>query len=380
MGRSITRRIDGYNTKKSTDCREKKPEGGSMDEAISETGLDGKRLERVMAEAKKNIDAIDNDGMRPDEAIGERNSDHGRMNLDERRLDEVIGTKSSNKDSMKVDGATYENSSVNGKLVGAMNFYIEKRLYARGSCSCENSGYVKRRADSDNAKRFYIERSGDCRNSGNGKKNFNSMKRLGVRGSYDCKYSGDSDGKRSYVKRRADSDNAKRFYIKRSGDCRNSGNGKKNFNSRKRLGVRGSYDCENSGDKKKNSDSEKKCYIRENCDCERRRNSCKNGCGGEGSSTRALAITTTAEELAAAASDQPMGPDGRVKMGCGNERPSSTTSKMPRTMLGADKGRRLTQQCGSRPQCRHRIPRRLKKLSLLDSYFSLKAEARITAE
>ena len=60
---------------------------------------------------------------------------------------------------MRLVAGIYENSSDNEKRVGMMNFNIEKR--------------------------FYAERSGDCENSTNGKKNLDSMKRLYVRESYD---------------------------------------------------------------------------------------------------------------------------------------------------------------------------------------------------
>ena len=84
-------------------------------------------------------------------------------------------------------GGIYENSSVIGKLVGTMNFGVEKSSYAKRSCNCEsgNIGDGKRNCNSDNNKRFYIDRSGNCEKSANGKKNFDSMRRLYVRGSYD---------------------------------------------------------------------------------------------------------------------------------------------------------------------------------------------------
>ena len=275
--------------------------------------------------AKKNVDAVDNpnDGMKLDRTIGERIPDHEMMNPDDRRLDEAIGMKSSNRDGKKSDGATCENSSINGKLVGAMNFDIEKRLCARGSCRCENSGYgkrsfdsdnvkrsfnsdnVKRSFDSDTVKRFYIERSEDCENSGKSKKNFNSMKKLSVKGSCDCKYSDDSDGKR--------------FCVRESCDGENSGDNKKNSDREKRFCARGNGDYE----RRRNSDSEKKFYVRGNCDYERRRNSCNNGCGREGNSTRRT--TTTAEELATAASDQPVEAEA--------EQSVNTMPRMPRAGL-----------------------------------------------
>ena len=44
-------------------------------------------------------------------------------------------------------GGIYENSSVIGKLVGTMNFGVEKRFYAKRSCNCKsgNSGDDKRK-------------------------------------------------------------------------------------------------------------------------------------------------------------------------------------------------------------------------------------------
>ena len=151
-------------------------------------------------------------GMKPDRAVGEENPNHVMMIFDVRRLDE---------DGMRLVAGIYEISSDNEKRVGTMNFNIEKR--------------------------FYAERSGNCENSANGKKN---MKRLYVRESYNYEISSDS---------------------------------KKLYNSEKISYAGEMLDCKNSSGSKRIFDNEKRSYVEGIFDCERMGNACSSSCDGGGS-------------------------------------------------------------------------------------------------